>query len=38
MGYRSAHKEMEVPLKRLTEYKRKIININDSTLMETDLI
>lgn len=27
---------MDVPIKRLTEYKRKIININDNSLLDTD--
>lgn len=36
MNYRTAHREMEVPLKRLSEYKRKIININDNRLLEDE--
>jgi hypothetical protein len=36
MEYRSVHKEYEVPLKRLAEYKRKVININDSQYMEDE--
>lgn len=34
MSHRTAHREMDVPVKRLTEYKRKIINISDAHLME----
>ena len=28
---------MDVPIKRLTYYKRKITNINDNSLLETDI-
>lgn len=30
MEYRTVHKQMDMPIKRLSEYKRKIININDN--------
>lgn len=36
MNYRTAHREMDVPVKRLSEYKRKIININDNRLLEEE--
>jgi hypothetical protein len=29
---------MDVPLKRLSEYKRKVININENNLMEEDYL
>lgn len=36
MSYRTVHREMDVPVKRLSEYKRKIININDNRLVEDE--
>jgi hypothetical protein len=34
MKHRTAHREMEVPIKRLPEYKRKIINISEALIEE----
>ena len=34
MKYRTAHREMDLPTKRLPEYKRKIINISEALLDE----
>lgn len=36
MKHRTAHGEMEVPVRRLSEYKRKIININEGLMDEPE--
>lgn len=36
MNYRTAHKEMNIPIRRLSEYKRKLINISDTHFLDNE--
>ncbi len=36
MKYRTSHREMDVPARRLSEYKRKIINISETLADEPE--